>query len=300
MEAATAEWDDPQLITLTVDRTGDGARSGRHPRCKGFASPEAAWDRVNDGRLIARLMRELGICRWIQVPEAHPDAPEWMHWHVLVDWPGFIPFKRAWRIWADRWGIGRPDFALMDDRLSPRDRLRRYVFKLGSYLSKATDLPTWLKCRRGVRLVSCSRCVMGIDEWSRGGKRVRSPDRHPDEVSQVDRRRSLAERVGACGQSSRVFSVYSDPASREVVCRTYMGTVPVPLELLASSVRGVDLDVSGIWWDRATEFEDVDLGQLLVRRPVNAVHDRLRGIRLNVFQARSSAFLRSIVLRRAG
>ena len=61
--AKSAMFKVPRLLTLKVDR------HGTLNECQGFESPEDAHRKITDGRFLARLMRHLGITRWVVVLE---------------------------------------------------------------------------------------------------------------------------------------------------------------------------------------------------------------------------------------
>jgi hypothetical protein len=63
----------PRLYTVTVNR-------------EWHKSAEAAYEYVNDHKLIARLFRLLGVLRWVWVLEPQQESGDgWPHWHVLID-----------------------------------------------------------------------------------------------------------------------------------------------------------------------------------------------------------------------
>ena len=64
---------EPRLYTVTVNR-------------EWHESPEAAYEYVNEKKLIARLFRLLGVSRWAWVLEPQQESGDgWPHWHVLID-----------------------------------------------------------------------------------------------------------------------------------------------------------------------------------------------------------------------
>ena len=80
-------WRVPRLLTLTVDR-------------KRFNSPVDAHREITGGKYVARLMRRLGIKRWVWVLEFQSaSGAGWPHWHLLIDMAD-LPARSAFT--ADR------------------------------------------------------------------------------------------------------------------------------------------------------------------------------------------------------
>lgn len=70
----------PRLYTITLKRSW-------------FASPEAGYRYVMDKKFIARLMKKMGVTRWVWVLELQEKSGEgWPHWHLLID-VGNLPAK---------------------------------------------------------------------------------------------------------------------------------------------------------------------------------------------------------------
>ena len=125
-----SEWRQPTMITLTVDRSGwpDGA--------------ESVWEHVSSKSLVARLMRRLGIDRWLWVVEWQSASGEgWPHWHVLVDWPGFVDYREVRRLWWGLWNIGNIDVKPVGARGG--------IWYLSAYMTKGCSKhPQWILERR--------------------------------------------------------------------------------------------------------------------------------------------------------
>lgn len=84
-----------RLLTLTIDR-------------KRFESGEDAYLFIQSRGLIRRFLRLLGFKKAFGIFAFHPQAPDWPHWHLVVDLAdaeGWVDLKRAWRLWRDTLGL---------------------------------------------------------------------------------------------------------------------------------------------------------------------------------------------------
>lgn len=205
LRAATAGWKSCVLLTLTVDR--HGTETG-----KGFADPAEAFDYVQGRRLVSRLLRGRRYVVVIEFQEAG-----WPHWHVLVD--GWIDGDRVWRLWRDRWKVGRPHFEWVP--------LGAGVNYLCKYVSKGGDAPAWVLERTHFRMISSGGGVVGYAAYLdslRRGERVRS-----EEEREVERAgaRSIAVRLEGCGREC-VAIVCEVDAEGKVVRSGFRGAVKAP------------------------------------------------------------------------
>lgn len=151
----------PALLTLTLDPE----RFGHDPR--------RAYLAVTDGKFIARLMKHLGVKRWVWVLEFQKSG--WPHWHLLIDKPGgYLDLKAAWAWWGwnrDGWKLGGVDLG----KIQTKDG-RRAVLYISKYLVKypAGGFPDWvLDLNRRIRWVQASRAV---------GRLVADPEAKPAAV----------------------------------------------------------------------------------------------------------------------
>jgi hypothetical protein len=188
----------PVLLTLTVDRAG--TKTGR-----GFDGPEAAYDYVRDGRYLPRLLRLIGVKRWVSVLEFQSGTGDgWPHWHILCDgshWPrGRMPKKlmeKLWKLWRDKWGVGSVDVS--EDKLCGSVHACRYITK---YLTKPPKRgwPRWVLERHNVRIVSTSREVGALV-----GDSIRRESTEPTEEQEPVHRRPASKVVSSCCHSTLVF-----------------------------------------------------------------------------------------------
>lgn len=207
----------PYLLTLTIDP-------------KKFNSPESAHDSVTNGGFVRRLLRLLGIRTWVWVLEFQKSG--WPHWHILVDLSerGRLTraeLRRAWRLWRDKWGLGGLDLQERK-RFDQAEHAVNYITK---YLTKpAEHYPAWFLNGKRRRLCQASRMVGPL---TRGRTRPR-----PEGTVRRKRQdaRTLAERMAACGTSSKVFLREVDLTTGEATCM-YVGGIEASIE---------DLGVLGI------------------------------------------------------
>jgi hypothetical protein len=223
MLAKAPEFSKPVLFTFTVDRTS-------------FESPEAAYDYVREHKFLPRLMRRLGLPKWVSVLEFQEQSGEgWPHWHFLVDssscpsvwrngnsgavldrqqyaalpksekgkgWgfiPHYIDFGKAIEI-VKGWGISRHlRFSTSAEQraASTAAHAIRYICK---YLIKGSrrGVPPWVLQRSRVRFLAASRPI---------GRLVSpDPDETPKEAVEDDSEPETREesgpmvrRVSECG-----------------------------------------------------------------------------------------------------
>lgn len=223
-----AQFTMPALLTLTCDR-------------KNFESPEDAYSFITDDGLIRRLMRFLGVTRWVWVLEFQQKTGEgWPHWHILIDLTSVpaqkLDLKRAWHLWRDKWQCGGVDLQLRK-RFSSATHAIRYVTK---YLTKYPEkgYPAWvLSYARRMRFFQASKAIGAIlSEPKPAAASEASEEPSPesaelvaDEPTQPKKRspmRSLAARMAECGElcTAVVERAHGDGEPPE---REYLGTLPI-------------------------------------------------------------------------
>lgn len=254
-----SEWEGPLLLTLTVDRKG--TTTGR-----GFEGPAAAHEYVSAGGYVRRLMRLLGLRRWVWVLQFQSGTGAgWPHWHVLVDVgaSGRLPvvdLKRAWRLWRDRWGIGGLDVEKSD--FEGAEHAVRYITR---YLVRQPEegYPPWvLQSAKRVRLIGASKAVGRLTRGGTigGGEIVGRP-----RVSGG----ALVDRLAACGATCVVLEERVDRGTGEVLWR-YVETCGVTRgavlqRVLADALAGVELvecrGERGRVWDEVV-LSELGLGEI--------------------------------------
>lgn len=201
------------MLTLTVDP-------------ERFESGGQAYDVVTGGRLIARLMGEVGHVKWVSVLELHRREGGWPHWHVLVGSRIDVQAVRAW--WTDHAGVceGGRSTRIHAKYWGDSERAANYSSK---YVAKAGEwVPAWVRERGRVRTVSASRSVRSFSSWLKGRqKRMGSRKGFQARVS-----RRIGERVSLCGCScvvlKRVSVAARGPESGKASWR-YAGRVSMTL-----------------------------------------------------------------------
>jgi hypothetical protein len=196
-------WQAPKLFTLTVDR-------------RQFSDPKQAWKHITDYKYVARLMRGLGIKRWLWVLEFQTRTGDgWPHWHLLID-VGDLPRHRvdlakAWRLWRDEWGLGGLDLAKKETRIKTPQHA---VFYITKYLTKHPrgGYPLWVMEAHGIRFLGASRAVgrlvspegcSGVNAAADAEPKPRGP------------RRSLLDRSSSCKKECSIFRRSIDPGTGE-------------------------------------------------------------------------------------
>lgn len=191
-KAEAGMFSQPALLTLTVDR-------------RNWQGPAQAHQAVTLQALIPRLMRRLGVKRWVWTLEIQTKTGDgWPHWHLLLDLAtcgGRLDYKLLWHLWRDVWGVGGCDVSAKH-KAAAADPLHavNYITK---YLCKGDAIwPTW--CLESVRLrvVGSSRAV---------GRLVSDDDAdgHPgDEPGDTCERQTpppVWERVSHCSMRTALF-----------------------------------------------------------------------------------------------
>jgi hypothetical protein len=219
-------WKSPKLFTLTVDRSR-------------FPNPRAAFDHITSGKFIARLMRDLGIVRWLWVLEFQTLTGEgWPHWHLMID-VGDLPrrrvdLKRAWGLWRDRWRLGGLDLAKKETKIQSAEHA---VFYITMYLTKMPrgGFPLWVLGTHGIRFVQGSEAVGPLVLKQSGG-----PVRVNPEAGCITRRgerKSFLDATSRCRLTSRIWVQEIDQGTGETRMR-FAGTLPTsPSQLVALSME---------------------------------------------------------------
>ncbi len=214
----------PALLSLTIDR--DGCNTGR-----GFESAQAAHQFVTKERAIARLLRLLGVKRWVWVLEFQQKSGDgWPHWHVLIDLHGVYGndlrgrIRKAWRLWRDTWRIGGLDLQLRK-RFQQVDHAIQYVTK---YLTKYPErgFPAWVLESSRLRFCASSREVGAIVSTPRDTPETDTPGTGKPRAEA----RPMVDRMAECGEQSTVFAVSHDRHGEERL--HYMTSVPVKVDEL--------------------------------------------------------------------
>lgn len=144
------EFKHPGLYTLTLDPS----RFDNDPR--------EAFLTVTSRRYISKLMKHLGVTRWVWVLEFHKSG--WPHWHLLVDKPhGFLDLNKAWQKWGHQyngWKLGGMNLGTQQTKDG-----RHAVFYITKYLVKYPEhgFPDWvLDLNRRVRFVQASKEIGAV------------------------------------------------------------------------------------------------------------------------------------------
>ena len=224
----------PGMLTLTLDR-------------ERFPSPEAAYEHARG--YIRRLLDLMGLDKAFVVLAFHPKAPEWAHWHLLIDLDdcgGFLDFKRMWHLWRDKWGCGRFD-------VSPpkgRDAVAAAGYILGYAQHQAGVVADWVIER--TRVPRAYEVYGSLREAMRGGTPPPAPDdaepadeeavcdASPDSEAVPDFAADIAadallptvgDRIRNCGDGAVVLrrSAWYDGS----VHYKYVGSLPWPSGVLA-------------------------------------------------------------------
>lgn len=222
----------PMMFTLTLE----------HSRFD--EDPRAAYLEITSKRYISRLLKELGIKRWVWVLEFQKSG--WPHWHLLIDAPGGrVDLKRAWELWGwnrDGWKLGGLDLGKSQVR-GGRDAVR-YITK---YLVKYPEhaFPEWLlDLKRKVRWVQASRAV---------GRVV--TDREPtvkDVQEQVNaeeaaeslpvEHRTLRQRMKTCGGCVEFLRELINPTTGEITYR-FAGRLDAAFFQIVEQGGAIHIDV---------------------------------------------------------
>lgn len=179
--AGAAQWVEPIMITFTVGRADYGNYD-----------PLTAYERVMGKRYISRMMKRLGITRWVAILE--PQGDGFPHWHVLADGEGRrLDYLALRRIWRDVWKLGN-QVDVKRDWDDPAKAIN-YITK---YLIKRTDkYAPWMYKLRRIRVVQGSKLVGPLTGDGRG--RNESTKAIADDAAPIVGRRIPAVRVAQCG-----------------------------------------------------------------------------------------------------
>ena len=226
----------PALLTLTCNRSN-------------FESPDDAHSFITQEGLIRRLLRVLGVKRYVWVLEFQQKTGEgWPHWHILVDLAdvpsGKLDLARAWRLWRDKWGCGGVDLQLRRQRFTSPQHAIHYITK---YMTKYPEkgYPAWvLQADRRIRFFTASRSLGPIlsdpkpapaespaaTSEAEDAEDFDAEQAPADESSTPTRRRAamrpLAQRMAECKQLCTAVLERRDEDG-EVVSQKYLGTVRV-------------------------------------------------------------------------
>jgi hypothetical protein len=237
----------PKVLTLTVDRSR-------------FAGPREAHSRISGGKYVRRLMRALGITRWVWVLEFQMKTGDgWSggrvelgspHWHLLIDVgdlpargkvPNYLDLPKAWKLWRDKWGLGGLDLAEKGKDMTPAHAIN-YLTK---YLIKQPEggYPEWVLKTHSIRfLQGCRELPPLVARFNKS----RAP-KDPDEPTRpTTARRPLVVRMSECAEQTRVFVV--DPDARSI----YAGNLPASPAQLLSWAQNED------WLEGAVEERDIN------------------------------------------
>lgn len=248
--AKAEEWKKPRLVTLTVDRTK-------------FTGPADAYKCVAEGRYVARLMKEMGITRWVKVLEFQMKTGEgWPHWHLLVDEvseTGKVKIdkmwlSKAWHLWRDTWGIGGLDITPSKRFVGrPVHEIMRYVVK---YMTKFPEkgFPGWVLDQTHVRALEASRVVGALVSGCRdeGPSEGQEEIVDPGAIVEVDRKgvrffsRTIRERVSSCGESSLVLN----DATGKFVSMVSVRSGQVAIAAKRGLISGVGFQVRDDGWGK--------------------------------------------------
>ncbi len=228
-----AGWENAVLITLTVDR--HGTKTGR-----GFESAKAAYLDVTGKRYVARLLRNLGVHRWVAVLEFTQDG--WPHWHVLAADAPWVDYRELRRWWGDVWRVA----AVVNVQRKTWASAGHAVNYICKYLTKVPerDFPDWvLDAKTRVRMVSTSRSVGALL-----GRGVVVEDREKEGLSgEEDGQlpRSHRERRSRCGWACRI--VAECVTSEGEVRRASVGRLPYRASEVVSRFKDVCQVERAVW-----------------------------------------------------
>lgn len=202
------EFQHPALLTLTLKPSHfDDDPS------KGFLT-------ITDGKFIARLMKHLGVKRWVWVLEFQQSG--WPHWHLLIDKPGgFLNLKKAWHWWGwnrTRWKLGGVDLGKQQTKDG-----RHAIFYITKYLVKPAThrYPDWvLDLKRRVRWVQASRAIGRlVTDREKLEVDALSQDDEEAAASLPPEHRTLRVRAACCGSCVEFLREFTDSKTGEIVYR---------------------------------------------------------------------------------
>jgi hypothetical protein len=205
---------EPRLYTVTVNR-------------EWHESPEAAYEHVSQEGYIRRLMKLMGVKRWLWVLEAQEASGDgWPHWHILIDvselpaqwynrelkvatterpehtagWvriPHFFDLNRVHRL-LRKWAIGEQ--CRLSKRKGDFESAEHAINYITKYLVKMPErgFPVWMLKRARVRFVGASgevgRLVTPEDGTSE------EPKEEEEEREKRAEARPPVERLAECGE----------------------------------------------------------------------------------------------------
>ena len=179
--ASSAQWVEPIMITFTVGRSDYGNHS-----------PLQAYNRIMKKRYISRMMKLLGITRWVSILE--PQGDGFPHWHVLADGEGRrLDYRLLRRVWRDVWKLGNQVDVKRDwcDSAKAINYITKYLIK------RADKYAPWMYRLARIRIVQGSKLVGPLTGDGRGRKEATKAI--ADHAAPIVGRRIPAVRVAQCG-----------------------------------------------------------------------------------------------------
>jgi hypothetical protein len=180
----------PRLFTATIDR-------------KRFKSGADAYDYIRPK--LRTFLRLAGFKKAFAVMAFHPKAPEWPHWHFLIDLEdcgGRVDLKRLWAIWRDKWGVGGLDLGLKPVKDGNATAAVRYI--VGYCQHQAGVVGQWVLRRKRV-----PRAFEFYGELRAAIRAASGPASEPGDGAPKRRRassmRCVGERLQDCGKGSTVM-----------------------------------------------------------------------------------------------
>ena len=190
---------DARILTLTIDR--------KKALASGFTA-ESIVRHIKKQGYIRRFLRLFGFKKAFSVLAPHKEDPEWLHWHIIVDFKdtgSWVDLRRAWRLWRDKWAVGGLDFGFKKTKKIKGERAWGYAFSYAQHQS--VHLPGWI-----------GAIVAGKGEFSRAPRahevygqlrKAIAAERDTairDSEAEPKRRRysgrSVSEKIARCGASS--------------------------------------------------------------------------------------------------
>ena len=213
-------WVAPCILTLTVDR-------------REFTSPQEAHHRITRGKFIPRLMRLLGLTRWLWVLEFQQKTGDgWPHWHLCIDLAevgGRLDLSRAWSLWRDTWHLGGLDLSQRRAGMTAEHALN-YITK---YLTKSPEggYPEWVLHANSVRFVQGSRSLGRlVGKWQASEEESQEEEQEPEEQDRTGRKSNI-EANAKCGLDTSVLREEIDGLTGEIRYR-FIGSLPYCLTSL--------------------------------------------------------------------
>lgn len=220
------EWGTWVFLTLTIDQKG--TKTGRQ-----WSGPEEAYHEVSDNRYVAKLMKVLGVKRWIKKLELQENG--WPHWHVIMDREADIHVIRKW--WVDIWKLG---WSIDIEKSRESEALGGY---LATYVTANNDeLPQWVRNLGRVRWLETSReTVIGYREWLDGMRRE-SVEKHAarGDIIVTPKRRTIGEALDQCSRESIILAPVLGEDGFERWA--YLGSLPVSTRTVKRLLDRLNLD----------------------------------------------------------